>query len=106
MSGPATRLAGALVRDAAAAGCIVTVAPVAAVPWASVTFTGERHTLSLTAAATPALDAWLARLAEAELAVAGWLVADCAVAAPLPTVPLPAAPGTRHVALEVLLLVT
>ncbi len=48
--------------------------------WASATFTGARHELGFTAAASARLDGWLAGLAEAELPIRGHLVADLHVA--------------------------
>lgn len=50
-----------------------------ATPWASVTFAGARHRLTLDAPATPGLDRWLAGLPETEFALRGHLVADLAV---------------------------
>ncbi len=47
--------------------------------WASATFTGARHIVSLNGRASPGLDAWLAGLPEAEFALRGHLVADLAV---------------------------
>lgn len=47
--------------------------------WASVTFTGARHRLSLAGADSAAARDWLAALAELELEVRGHLVADIAV---------------------------
>lgn len=49
-------------------------------PWASVTFSGARHRMTLDARATPGLDRWLAALPEAEFALRGHLVADLTVA--------------------------
>ncbi|WP_447728717.1 hypothetical protein [Sphingomonas koreensis] len=74
-----TQLEGALVRSAADAGIILTVATAGATPWASVTFTGARHRLSAVAAHSASLDAWLAGLPEAEFRLRGHLVADLAV---------------------------
>ena len=48
-------------------------------PWASATFTGARHTLSLAGTDGTDARAWLAGLAELELSVRGHLVADIAV---------------------------
>jgi len=49
-------------------------------PWASVTFSGARHRLTLDAGAAPGLDAWLSALPEREIPLRGHLVADVAVA--------------------------
>ena len=51
----------------------------AATEWHSATFSGMRHEIAGEAATSAALDRWLAGLAEAELPVAGHLVADIAV---------------------------
>lgn len=48
--------------------------------WASATFTGQRHDVTLAGPPSPALDAWLARLPEAEIELRGHLVADISVA--------------------------
>lgn len=74
-----TQLERALVRSAADAEVVVTVATATATPWASVTFTGARHRFTLAAVRSPALDAWLGRLAETEFRLRGHLVADLAV---------------------------
>lgn len=49
--------------------------------WASATFTGARHTMRLTAGDDEPLAAWLAGLPEAQVRLAGHLLADLAVAA-------------------------
>jgi hypothetical protein len=72
-----TRLARAIV--AGAPGVVVTGR--GAVPWASVTFAGARHTVMLEAPATPAVERWLADLPEAEFSLPGHLVADIAIVA-------------------------
>jgi len=48
-------------------------------PWASVTFAGARHRLTIEARATPEFEGWLAALSEKEFALRGHLVADLAV---------------------------
>src|SRR5262245_54469663 len=63
------------------AGCPVTIAMRTATRWASATFVGERHVLTLVGTASPALDAWLDGLPETEWALCGHLVADLSVAA-------------------------
>lgn len=75
----ATLLARALDAGAAAAGCDLTVTGAEWARWASVTFTGARHTLSLAGSDGPAARDWLAGLAELELRVRGQVVADIAV---------------------------
>jgi hypothetical protein len=72
----ATQLERALVAAAAASGCPIAVATSDWTRWASATFTGARHSLTLRAGASPMLDAWLAGLSEAEFALRGYLVAD------------------------------
>ena len=75
----ATLLSRALLASAAAAGCPVTVTESDWTRWASVTFTGARHHLTLSGEPWPALDAWLDALPEAEFALRGHLVADLVV---------------------------
>jgi len=77
----APMLERALREAAARAGCPITVPASHATGWASATFTGERHMLTLAAAASPALDAWLDALSEAEWKLCGQLVADLCVVA-------------------------
>ena len=48
--------------------------------WASATFSGARHRVTIAARATPGLDRWLAVLPEREFALRGHLVADVVVA--------------------------
>ncbi|MDG2534307.1 hypothetical protein P6144_11655 [Sphingomonas sp. HITSZ_GF] len=74
-----TLLRRALEASAEAAGCPVTLAESDWARWASATFTGARHLLALTAPPSPALDAWIAALPEAELRLRGHLVADLVV---------------------------
>jgi len=69
-----TLLARALVADACRHGLLLDVRDWRVIPWASVTFVGDRHIATLKVAGDPA--AWLAALPEAELAVRGHLVAD------------------------------
>lgn len=75
-----TQLERALVRGAAEAGVVLNVAAATATPWASVTFTGARHRLTMVAPGSSSLDCWLAGLAEAEFRLRGHLVADLVVA--------------------------
>jgi hypothetical protein len=75
----ATALERALVAAADAAGCPVRIATSDWTRWASATFTGARHSVTLTAAAGPALDRWLVGLSEAEFDLRHYLVADLAV---------------------------
>jgi hypothetical protein len=57
----------------------VQVVAAAWVPWASVTFTGARHRLTLALAETAAAETWLAALPEADLPLLGHLLADLQV---------------------------
>ncbi|NIJ20949.1 hypothetical protein FHS95_002641 [Sphingomonas naasensis] len=72
----ATQLERALVAAAAAAGCPIAVTAADWTRWASATFTGARHSLTLTAGASPLLEQWLVGLSDAEFALRGTLVAD------------------------------
>lgn len=82
MSRSAAPMLERALRDAAVrAGCPVTVPESRATSWASATFTGERHMLTLVGTATRALDAWLDALPEAEWKLCGQLVADLSVVA-------------------------
>jgi len=74
-------LAHRLAASAAAAGCPVALVAHHARGWASATFTGTRHELTLSAPPSPALDAWLAGLSEAEFDTRRELVADLALVA-------------------------
>ncbi|MDR6145887.1 hypothetical protein QE363_001680 [Sphingomonas sp. SORGH_AS870] len=73
------RLARVLAAHAAQAGCMVTIAVQAVEPWSSATFSGSVATLSLAAPSSPALAAWLADLAEADIPLGRDIVADLAV---------------------------
>lgn len=74
-------LARALATSAAAAGCDLIVTGGEWKGWASATFTGARHVLTMAGTDSDAARAWLGGLAELELTVRGHLVADVAVAA-------------------------
>lgn len=75
----ATLLARALTLGAEAAGCPIRIAASDWQRWASATFRGARHTLTIEAAPSLALDAWLAGLPETEFTLRGNLVADLTV---------------------------
>ncbi|MBA3879008.1 MAG: hypothetical protein C0500_04765 [Sphingobium sp.] len=66
---------------AAQAGCPIDVTAGDWRRWASATFSGARHRLSLAGSPCPAFDDWLARLGDADMAMPGHLVADLTVAA-------------------------
>lgn len=78
MPDPAGRLLRALARSAAAHGCAPELRHETSRPWASITFTGMQHRIG---AIGTGLDAWLAALPEADLAVPGSFVASCDVTA-------------------------
>jgi len=69
----------ALRQMAAAAGIDLTIVEAGWTRWASATFSGARHDLSLSASASPTLDLWLARLPEADFTLRRHLVADLAI---------------------------
>lgn len=69
----------ALLRHAAQRGIDLSIVSASWTRWASATFAGARHALLLTAPPSPALDAWIADLPEAEFALRGHLVADLTV---------------------------
>ncbi|MDH7973577.1 hypothetical protein QH494_15405 [Sphingomonas sp. AR_OL41] len=77
---PAMLLMRAIEADARRAGCAVTLARAETRRWSSATFTGARHALAIEAPDSPALEAWLERLPEAELPVRAQLVADLTIA--------------------------
>lgn len=78
---PGALLERALLTSAAAAGCAARIDAVDWSRWASATFTGARQTVTLVGDGSPAFEAWLAGLPEAELPLRGHLVADLAIVA-------------------------
>lgn len=74
-----TQFERALVRSGEAEGIVLTILAADWTRWASATFTGARHQVTITATASPLLDRWLAALPEAEFRLRGHLVADLAV---------------------------
>lgn len=76
----ATLLERRLRIAAEAAGAVVTVGESDWTRWASATFVGARHRVTISGSGG-AFDAWVAGLAEAELPLRGHLVADVAVVA-------------------------
>ncbi|MGN6375552.1 MAG: hypothetical protein ACTHMG_08350 [Sphingomonas sp.] len=68
-----------LTRALIAAGPAVTVVARQATPWASATFSGARHEMTLTAPASARLERWLAALPEADFTLRGHLVTDLVV---------------------------
>ena len=75
----ATLLERALVANAAAAGVTAEVTGATATRWASATFVGARHRMTIAGATCDGLAEWLGGLAEAELPLRRHLVADLAV---------------------------
>lgn len=73
-------LAHALVESSAARGTPVTILRSSQRRWASATFAGARHRITVTAPESPMLDDWLAALPDMEFALPGHLVADLIVA--------------------------
>ena len=76
---PGTALVRALEANARRAGCPVRLTASDWTRWASATFTGARHELSLEADESGPLDTWLTELPEAELPIRGHLVADIVI---------------------------
>lgn len=74
-----TLLIRAIRASAQAAACPVHVVAIEGRPWASATFTGMRHRLTLAAETVPHVRAWIDALPEAELRMRGHIVADLAV---------------------------
>ena len=68
-----------LLRALAAGGSAVEVTKSDWLRWASATFSGARHTFTLSAPASDAFAAWLAALPEHDFALRGHLVADLTV---------------------------
>lgn len=74
-----TLLERALLRQAVQAGIDLSIVSASWTRWASATFVGARHDLLLSAAPSPALDAWVADLPEADFTLRDHLVADLTV---------------------------
>lgn len=73
------RLTAAIERSGDAAGLSMRIAEATSSPWASATFAGARHRVTLSAETTPRLAAWLKTLPEADLPMKDHLVADLTV---------------------------
>lgn len=71
-----TLLRRAIERDAADGGCTLEATVLLTTRWASATFVGARHRLTLRGYADSAFEAWLARLPEVDLPIRRHLVAD------------------------------
>lgn len=61
------------------ARCPVATRAATTTAWSSATFSGARHALTLAAAGSPALDAWIGGLAEADFSLPRHLIADVVV---------------------------
>ena len=74
-----TLLIRALRSNASAAGITMQVATIACTPWASATFVGTLHRLTIAADPVPGLRDWIGALPEAEFTMRGHIVADLSV---------------------------
>ena len=74
-----TLLVRAVETNAFAAGCLIRIADSDWTRWASATFNGARHQLSVEAEDSPALERWLANLPDASLPMRGHLLAEMLV---------------------------
>lgn len=74
-----TLLIRALRGHASAAGLTLHVESIACTPWASATFIGTQHRLTIAADPVPGLRDWIDRLPDAEFAMRGHIVADLTV---------------------------
>ena len=75
----ATLLERALIGNAATAGVAIDIAAATATRWASATFVGARHRLTIAGSYGATAATWLGGLAEADLPLRGHLVADLVV---------------------------
>ena len=76
---PATLLTRALIASAAASGCDAAVVALHTRAWASATFVGARHVVTLASHACVGRYRWLAELAEIDLPVRGHVVLPPAI---------------------------
>ncbi len=74
-----TLLIRALRSHASAAGVTLYVDSIVCTPWASATFTGTQHRLTIAADPVPGLRDWIDGLPETEFAIRGHIVADLAI---------------------------
>ena len=74
-----TLLIRALRSHASAAGVAMQVESIACTPWASATFVGTLHRLTIAADPVPGLRDWIDGLPEAVFAMRGHIVADLSV---------------------------
>ena len=75
----ATLLERALIGDAERVDIALCVRTATATRWASATFVGARHRMTIEGAGSPAVGTWLSQLPEADLPLRGHLVADLTV---------------------------
>ena len=94
-----TLLIRALRNNALSAGVTMHVATIACTPWASATFVGTQHLLTIVADPVPGLRDWIDSLHDAEFALRGHIVADLAVDH------VELIEGRQHVTLTVLTLI-
>ncbi|WP_174292194.1 hypothetical protein [Sphingomonas bacterium] len=73
------RLAHTLTAAGRAVGLDISVTEHRSRSWASATFAGAQHAITLAAPRSPALGGWVATLPDAELPLTGHLVASIAV---------------------------
>jgi hypothetical protein len=76
-----TALARAIDRQSRLAACPVEILAADWESWASATFTGARHRITVSALPGAAAETWLTNLTDAEFAIRGHLVADMVVVA-------------------------
>ncbi|BCA62229.1 hypothetical protein HMP09_1463 [Sphingomonas sp. HMP9] len=74
-----TMLVRALRGHAIAAELTMHVESIACTPWASATFVGTLHRLTIAAVPVPGLRGWIESLPDAEFAMRGHIVADLVV---------------------------
>lgn len=78
---PGMQLRRAIERAADAAGIVLSITRSDLTQWASATFAGARHELTLTVTPSARVDRWLGDLPETELPLQGHLVADLKIVA-------------------------
>lgn len=76
------QLARVLLASATTAGVVVEIEQHRSRPWASATFVGAQHRLTLAATPEPRQGEWVAGLAEAEFALRGHVVVSLEVERP------------------------
>jgi hypothetical protein len=74
-----TLLIRALRSHASGAGVTMHIESIACTPWASATFVGTLHRLTIAAIPVPGLRVWIDGLPEAEFTMRGHIVADLTV---------------------------